>query len=214
MRRLLGLTVLAFALGLGAVVGYRMSSEAMAVVVGVVCGGANPQIFTDCTDFTDNESALICEICVIRGSQHPHEPPHPDPDQAHGPSAVRGPLRAPLRQAQDTAAGVPAHCRGEPWRDTAVAAPVLASLRLPYPVACNIRMGEVGETEADSLLAPPWPQEEAQKRPNREEGEEHGQAADQEDDWIPVPGAQGDAHPEQEAVQAQVVECPCRPLVH
>ena len=38
MRRLLGLTVLAFAVGLGAVVGYRMSSEAMAVVVGVVCG--------------------------------------------------------------------------------------------------------------------------------------------------------------------------------
>jgi len=38
MRRLLGLTVLAFAAGLGAVVGYRMSSEAMAVVVGVVCG--------------------------------------------------------------------------------------------------------------------------------------------------------------------------------
>ena len=38
MRRLLGLTVLAFTVGLGAVVGYRMSSEAMAVVVGVVCG--------------------------------------------------------------------------------------------------------------------------------------------------------------------------------
>jgi len=38
MRRLLGLTVLAFAVGLGVVVGYRMSSEAMAVVVGVVCG--------------------------------------------------------------------------------------------------------------------------------------------------------------------------------
>jgi len=38
MRRLLGLTMLAFAVSLGAVVGYRMSSEAMAVVVGVVCG--------------------------------------------------------------------------------------------------------------------------------------------------------------------------------
>jgi len=38
MRRLLGLTVLAFAVGLGAVVGYRMSAEAMAVVMGVVCG--------------------------------------------------------------------------------------------------------------------------------------------------------------------------------
>ena len=38
MRRLLGLTALAFAVSLGAVEGYRMSSEAMAVVVGVVCG--------------------------------------------------------------------------------------------------------------------------------------------------------------------------------
>ena len=37
MRRLLGLSLLAFAVSLGAVVGYRMSSEAMAVVVGVVC---------------------------------------------------------------------------------------------------------------------------------------------------------------------------------
>jgi len=30
--------MLAFAVGLGAMVGYRMSAEAMAVVVGVVCG--------------------------------------------------------------------------------------------------------------------------------------------------------------------------------
>ena len=45
MRRLLGLTVLAFAVGLGAVVGYRMSSEAMAVVVGVVCGMLGLRLF-------------------------------------------------------------------------------------------------------------------------------------------------------------------------
>jgi hypothetical protein len=38
MRGLIGLGLLAFFVGLGVVVGQRMSSEAMAVVVGVVCG--------------------------------------------------------------------------------------------------------------------------------------------------------------------------------
>lgn len=38
MRGLIALCVIAFCAGLGVIVGHRMSSEAMAVVVGVVCG--------------------------------------------------------------------------------------------------------------------------------------------------------------------------------
>lgn len=38
MRRILGLAVIAFTVSVGVVVGNRLSAEAMAVVIGVVCG--------------------------------------------------------------------------------------------------------------------------------------------------------------------------------
>jgi len=38
VRKILGLAVIGFCVGLAAIVGYRMSDEAMAVVIGVVCG--------------------------------------------------------------------------------------------------------------------------------------------------------------------------------
>lgn len=38
MRRVIALAIIAFTITLGIVVGNRMSSEAMAVVVGIVCG--------------------------------------------------------------------------------------------------------------------------------------------------------------------------------
>lgn len=60
MRRGIVLVVLAFAVTLAVVVGNRMSTEAMAVVVGVVCGVA-----------AGIPMSLLIMLILNRGRQHP-----------------------------------------------------------------------------------------------------------------------------------------------
>ncbi len=86
MKKVLGYSVIAFAVALAVVVGNRMSAEAMAVVIGVVCGvGASIPM-----------SAII--LAMSRRSRPQAEQ---EPGQRSGPPVV---VVAPSPMAQPTAA--------------------------------------------------------------------------------------------------------------
>lgn len=76
MRALIGLGLVAFAVGLGVVVGQRMSTEAMAVVVGVVCGV-----------LAGIPTSLLL-LVVMRGQQRRSENSQPVPAPAAYPPVV------------------------------------------------------------------------------------------------------------------------------
>jgi len=109
MRGFIALCIIAFCAGLGLVVGNRMSSEAMAVVVGVVCGVLagiptavlllillRAQQRSAANGRSIQQPSQYPPIIVVGGAQpQPSLPTHPDPGAVDG--AWRA-LDAPRRE--------------------------------------------------------------------------------------------------------------------
>lgn len=92
MRSVIKLGVVAFCVTLGVVVGNRMSSEAMAVVVGVVCGV-----------LASIPMSVLLLLVVRRSTQHSPSPPPQQPQQHYPPVVVVNPggQQLPGAQQQD-----------------------------------------------------------------------------------------------------------------
>ncbi len=89
MRRLIGLSILAFAVTVGIVVANRLSSEAMAVVVGIVCGV-----------LASVPTSLLLLIFVRRMRSDSSQQSAP-PQHQYPPVIVINPNSAPSGRSQD-----------------------------------------------------------------------------------------------------------------
>lgn len=107
MRGFIALCILAFCVGLGLVVGNRMNSEALAVVVGVVCGVLagiptavlllillRAQQRSAANGRSVQQPASYPPIIVVGGTQpQPSLPTHQDPSAVDGPGWALEPPR-------------------------------------------------------------------------------------------------------------------------
>lgn len=104
MKRVVGLSIIAFCAALGAMVGYKMSAEAMAVVAGVVLGV-----------LASIPMAILVLIVVRRSLQQTASPPQ-QPQQNYPPVIVVGQQPQQLQPPQSDRSAVDGRWR--PAEDT------------------------------------------------------------------------------------------------